>query len=150
MIRTTLGLSYTGQHLLHRWEEAKRIMSSSEKYKLMFRCAAFCAFDLLLGVVALMFVSNTCRGQSEALSALAASKNPSVGTVVLGLAEYYVVPELRRLLIWVMGAPAGLKLNSVLSAALGKSDCSFHWSYSIGKFFIQPDATLHQVHFLHF
>ena len=147
MIKTSLGLSYTGQHLLHRWEEAKRIMSSSEKYKLMFRCAAFWAFDLLLGVAALMLISNTCRGQSEALSALAASKNPSVGTVVLGLAEHYVVPELRRLLIWVMGNPAGLKLNSVLSAALGKS--VLFVTDTFGKCFIQLDATQHQVHLLH-
>ena len=31
-----------------------------------------------------------------------------------------VIRNLRRLITWLMGAPAGLKLNSVLSGALGK------------------------------
>ena len=119
MLASALGLSYTGQLVLHRWQEAKRIAVSANRNKPVLRCAAFVAFDLVLGFLALALVSAGCRGQ--AFSALTFSDEPSLSSVVLGLAENYVVPELRRLLTWVMGAPAGLKLNSVLSAALGKS-----------------------------
>ena len=46
------------------------------------------------------------------------SANPVVNTVLEFMDS--VIFYLRQLITWLMGAPAGLKLNSVLSSALGK------------------------------
>ena len=129
MLKSLLTMSYTGQLLVERYEEIKRVVRTSpsaashgRRNKCLQRCLTFAAFDLLLGFLMLSGMSMVLKNMKSFQKMSSASKEPSLVTsdIVLGLAENYVVPELRRLLTWVMGAPAGLKLNSVLSASLGR------------------------------
>ena len=129
MLKPLLTMSYTGQLLVERYEELKRLLETSpspaphgRRSKCLQRCLTFAAFDLLLGFLMLSGMSMLLQNIESFQKMSSASKDPSLVTsdIVLGLAEDYVVPELRRLLTWVMGAPAGLKLNSVLSASLGR------------------------------
>ena len=56
-----------------------------------------------------------------------------------------VVHGLRRLITWLMGAPAGLKLNSVLSHSLGKF---FLYHIHLWRTFLHV-ITPYVSHFLH-
>ena len=96
-----VGASYTGQYLLRRIEQIRSVKSDSYS-----RFGLWIAIDLVLGYVA----SEVVRKEADA--------DRLAEVALLGADQ--VVLSLRKLITWLMGAPAGLKLNSVLSMCLGK------------------------------
>ncbi len=110
LLAWAVELSFTGSFLLAR---AKQILSvvliaggRSGKLAPVGKLLLLLSLDLSLGLSAATLI----------LPVLPPS--PS-GALLLRPAEM-VVSRLRLLLSWLMGAPAGLKLNSVLSGALGR------------------------------
>lgn len=100
-VKNVVGTSYTGQFLMKRIEQIQCIKSDSS-----FRFGLWIMIDLVLGYVTSEAVRNEANADRLAEAAL------------FGADE--VVLSLRKLITWLMGAPAGLKLNSVLSMCLGK------------------------------
>ena len=97
-----LNASYTGQYLTKRLYQLKRLSNKGEVFRF-----GFCvALDLLLGYLA----SEVVRVNANA---------DKLAEVALFGADQIVL-NLRKLITWLMGAPAGLKLNSVLSMCLGR------------------------------
>ena len=100
-ITKLINTSYTGQYLLNRLQQFKRVHGPD-----IFRFALWISVDFTLGYVASEGVRKEANAEKLAQDALYGADQ--------------VVLNLRRLITWLMGAPAGLKLNSVLSMCLGK------------------------------
>ena len=94
-----LKLSYTGSYALDRINQLKRLSS-------FWRYILWILIDFALGHIASEFIKQDAN--AEKLSQIALQGTDQV------------VLYLRKLITWLMGAPAGLKLNSVLSMCLGK------------------------------
>lgn len=103
--RETLEFTFTGSYLLQRQCQFLR----ARHQNLLLRWIFWLAVDALLGYgcATLLWVY------------WAPSPSARVVQLVIGAMDG-VVMYLRRLIYWLMDAPAGLKLNSVLSTALGK------------------------------
>jgi len=99
-------LSYTGRHIHQRTSQLWRVVVSQDIYRFA-RLAVFIILDMLLGL---------CL--AHLLRRLFVTPQRSIDFALEG--ADLVVHGLRRLITWLMGAPAGLKLNSVLSHSLGK------------------------------
>ncbi len=102
VIKRSLHLSYTGNYLSNRWTQITDLQTSK-----LLRFAIFVSADLLLGSLTASVIQKNAPDPDK-LSDLA----------LLGADQ--VVHYLRKLIKWLMGAPAGLKLNSVLSMCLGR------------------------------
>lgn len=96
-----INTSYMGQYLCKRGQQLKRIESGN-----LLRFGCWVAIDLVLGVL----VSEALKTEVDA---------EKLAQVAL-LGADQVILQLRTLITWLMGAPAGLKLNSVLSMCLGR------------------------------
>jgi phosphatidylinositol glycan class Q protein len=96
-----LGQTFTGAYLISR---CRQLTSREGPSKTRLAFALF--VDLALGLIAARLVN-----QHYSPAHLVALLLDCMDTVVFNL---------RALITWLMGAPAGLKLNSVLSSALGK------------------------------
>jgi len=119
-------MSYSGQfvvkrcqHIADSWRHKTSLNVDSSRKKIIWNILAFLAFDLALGFVALTFVSALYEARLDEQRGRENSGDKVIEGWVLGATDS-IVFYLRRLLKWVMGAPAGLKLNSVLSQSLGK------------------------------
>ena len=104
-IRQVLSLTFTGSHLLSRYDQLVRFRKGQLSAT---RLLASLALDLALGVA----VAHVVTAQSQT--------PPSLVMRQVLTAMETVISRLRQLITWLMGAPAGLKLNSVLATALGK------------------------------
>jgi len=103
LISQVINLSYTGQYVTKRLAQVQRLFSSKTE---AFRFIIWLSIDFILGYLA----SELIRSEAEA---------DKLAQVALFGADQ-VVLNLRKLIKWLMGAPAGLKLNSVLSMCLGR------------------------------
>jgi phosphatidylinositol glycan class Q protein len=99
--RKAVDTSYTGHYVLNRWDQLKRLKEVNT-----LRFGLWIAMDFVLGCL----VAEAIRGEINA--------DKLTDVALLGADE--VVHYLRKLITWLMGAPAGLKLNSVLSMCLGR------------------------------
>ena len=97
LIRQVMNVSYTGQYLTKRLSQVQKFSSKTDA----FRFIIWLSIDFVLGYIA----SEVLRSEAEA---------DKIAQVALFGADQ-VVLNLRKLITWLMGAPAGLKLNSVLS-----------------------------------
>ncbi len=95
-----MELSFTGSFLLARLKQAREMKDKP------IRLLSLLGFDLTLGLL--------CSSLLTRLSLPLTSQSLLLRPMEL------VISRLRSLISWLMGAPAGLKLNSVLSGALGK------------------------------
>ena len=94
-----IKMSYTGTYVLDRIDQLKRLSC-------FWRYIFWILIDFALGYIASEIVKQDAN--AEKLSQIALKGTDQV------------VLYLRKLITWLMGAPAGLKLNSVLSMCLGK------------------------------
>ena len=95
--------SYTIQYSLRRCDQIIRL-----KNEMILRFCFWITVDVLLGFMASEVVKTEIESSEEKLAEIA----------LLGAER--VVYYLKKLIRWLMGAPAGLKLNSVLSLCLGR------------------------------
>ncbi|TRY68790.1 hypothetical protein TCAL_03064 [Tigriopus californicus] len=101
--RRTWQLSFTGSYLLQR---GHLLRQAYQKHRLG-RCLFWLLVDVLMGYAWATLILAHWAPSTQGVQ------------LVLGAMDS-VVLYLRRLITWLMDAPAGLKLNSVLSSALGK------------------------------
>ena len=102
LILQMINISYTGQYLTKRFCQLKKFSSQTDA----FRFFTWLTIDFVIGYLA----SEMIRSEADA--------NKLAQIALLGADQ--VVLNLRKLITWLMGAPAGLKLNSVLSMCLGR------------------------------
>ena len=100
IVHQTATLSYTGQYLLNRFQQLSRLSATPTRY------FAWIIIDFALGYAASEVIKREANAEKLAGVALQGADG--------------VVLYLRKLITWLMGAPAGLKLNSVLSMCLGR------------------------------
>ena len=98
-----INVSYTGQYLMKRISQVQKLNNNADAIKFVI-CLSI---DFVLGYLA-----------SELISKSGTEADKWAHIVLFGADQ--VVLNLRRLITWLMGAPAGLKLNSVLSMCLGR------------------------------
>lgn len=96
-----INTSYMGQYLMKRASQVQRFSNKD-----LVRCSFWLLVDFLIGVI----ISEAIRSEVDA---------EKLTQVAMKGADQ-VVLHLRDLITWLMGAPAGLKLNSVLSMCLGR------------------------------
>ena len=100
LVNQALTFSYTGQYLNQRFQQLSRLTGTPVRY------LSFIVIDFALGYAASEFIKQEANAEKLASGALQGADA--------------VILYLRKLITWLMGAPAGLKLNSVLSMCLGK------------------------------
>jgi phosphatidylinositol glycan class Q protein len=104
IVSSVAGVSYLARLANARLKQGQKALSKGQKSVGWFLAAL--TVDLALGML---------------LTAVLAERFPPQRQVeMLMVAMEAVVADLRVLIHWLMGAPAGLKLNSVLSGALGR------------------------------
>ena len=109
---STIGMTFTGSYIEQRYRQVEKIRirkgrdQSIKRWIILFVSVLM---DLALGMVLSHLVTSHTTGRREKM----------VRTSLEWL-DTSLVSSLRRLITWLMGAPAGLKLNSVLSGALGR------------------------------
>ena len=102
VLQHILQASYLGSYLLARWKQVVQFRQVNlTKYIII-----IFILDILLGLICASVVGHFFSAKKMLEDLL--------WTMDL------VVKNLQQLISWLMGAPAGLKLNSVLSQALGK------------------------------
>jgi len=101
LLKKVVTTSYTGMYLVERQAQLSRLTKCN-----LFRFGLCILLDLIIGHLA-----------SEAIR-VDANAEKLAKVALLGADQ--VVLNLRKLITWLMGAPAGLKLNSVLSMCLGR------------------------------
>ncbi len=98
-----VNASYIGQYLSERYAQLKKL---SKHEASVLRFALWLLIDVIVGIL----VSEAFKTEADA---------EKLAQFALFGADQ-VVLHLRKLITWLMGAPAGLKLNSVLSMSLGR------------------------------
>lgn len=96
-----INTSYIGQYLTRRAYQVQKFSNKD-----LVRCSIWLLVDFLVGLI----ISEAIRSEVDAEKL----------TQVAMRGGDQVVLHLRALITWLMGAPAGLKLNSVLSMCLGR------------------------------
>ncbi|XP_066596372.1 phosphatidylinositol N-acetylglucosaminyltransferase subunit Q-like isoform X2 [Prorops nasuta] len=123
-----LRYSSLGLHIIHWLENMKwMLMTIMQNKRLTLKTGNYISttiFDMLLGIFVLKFLLNNIMDIA-----------PSIA--LLNNAEH-VVEALKSLIDWLMGAPAGLKLNYMFNTILGKFflyNIHLWWTFLL---FIQP------------
>ena len=100
IVNQALTFSYTGQYIQNRIQQLSRLSGTPVRYLICI------VIDFALGYAASEFIKQETNAEKLTYGALHGADG--------------VILYLRKLITWLMGAPAGLKLNSVLSMCLGK------------------------------
>ena len=105
MLLNMVCQTFTGRYLVSRYRQVAKSINDGGLRRLVYISLA-----LLLDVVIGVMVAYVVKKQF--------STHHIISMVLNGMDT--VIFYLRELIAWLMGAPVGLKLNSVLSSALGK------------------------------